>query len=97
MVKVTRAKIPDLIPERHARKKVLGVYDTLTKDILDYIDSKWFLNLKPVAKRHFSHIWGLNYYVVYSSKFKDKCHNTASMIISDEILRPYGEKYGVLR
>lgn len=70
------------------------------KKIKRELESIFWDNLRPIAcvlpdtKEGFDIMWNQNFFHVYSSKFKHRVHNTASGMITDYVLRPYGKSRG---
>ncbi len=84
-------------PKEHA-KKIVSFYDGMAAEIMNYLESKWFLNLRPVFRYHFDRVWSMNMYIIGRndwSQTKIKRYNSASMLIGDA-LRIVGERHGFL-
>lgn len=91
-LKEARARLEsDSVLKRYHKRLVLCRFDGFVRDLDVYLS-----RLVLFAKPHWNHVWGLNLYVFFSSKTKDKCHNTAAMTIT-EVLRDFGLSKGYIK
>lgn len=81
----------DTVLKRYYKLLVLKRFDEYVNELEEYCE-----RLVIFAKPQWNHVWGLNLYIFFSKKTKDKCHNTAAMVIT-ETLRKFGLKHGFLK
>ena len=71
----------------HTRRHVVASFDKIAATIQAHFESSW-VPLKPAWVRRFAWAWSENNYIIASSDmslYRVKCHNTASMQITEAL------------